>query len=299
MTGSEYRRALVLSLIAGSLLTSIFPAPAHAAVNPVPVLAIRLDSANQNARVTESAPGIVTFTGQVSIDKLPVDRCIVTLHSSTDLGWVSQVSPTTTVFTNTTPQAFSCTVIVPQGTANSQYGNLVVSGLAVAGGLQSVANSTGIIAVDPFFRCNLSSDSPYCEISPGDQAFFTLRLNNTGNAVDSFELEIVNLRDLCQKRWTVVFSAGTLPKVEPAEYKPFRVTAQSPREETLWTSEPTVIVVKTTSQNAKDFQQVVSTTFQLTVYVRGTYLPYLDASVLILVLAVGAVYWTVRLARRR
>jgi hypothetical protein len=288
-----------LTFVVLILISILIPASARAAVNPVPVLSVKFDSANQNARVTESAPGIVTFTGQLSIDKLPVDRCIVTLNSSTDIGWASQVSPTTTVFTSTTPQSFSCTVIVPAGTANSQYGNLVVSGLAVAGGYQSTAVTKGIIAVDPFFRCNLSSDSPYCEISPGDQAFFTLRLNNTGNAVDSFELEIVNLLDLCQKRWTVVFSAGTLPKVEPAEYKPFRVTAQSPREETLWTSEPTVIVVKTTSQNAKDFQLVVSTTFQLTVYVRGTYLPYLDASVLILVLALGAVYWTDRLARRR
>jgi len=278
--------AFMMLLVAMLVLV---PTGSQAAVNPVPVLALKLDSANQNARVTESAPGIVTFTGSMSIDKLPVERCVVTMTSSTDIGWVSQVSPTTAVFTSTTPQSFTCTVVVPQGTANAQYGKLVINGRAVAGGLQSTAVTEGIIAVDPYFRLTLDSDVPYREITPGSQAFFTVKLTNAGNAVDSFELEISNLRDLTGKKWTVVLSANTIPKVQPGEYKPFRITAQSPRDWTVWKSEPSVFIIKATSQNAKDFQQVISLSFPVYAYEKGFYIPGFDALFLITALCIGLV----------
>jgi uncharacterized membrane protein len=213
----------------------------------------------------------------------------VTLTSTTDIGWVSQVSPTTAVFTSTTPQSFTCTVVVPQGTANAQYGKLTVNGRAVAGGLQSTAVTEGIIAVEPYFRLTLDSDVPYREISPGTQAFFTVKLTNAGNAVDSFELEISNLKDLAAKKWTVVLSANTIPKVQPGEYKPFRITAQSPRDWTIWKSEPSVIILKATSQNAKDFQQVISLSFPIYAYEKGFYIPGFDPLFLIAAFGIGLV----------
>ena len=280
--------AAAFLMLLGALLVLV-PTGTQAAVNPVPVLAVKLDSASQNARVTESAPGIVTFTGQMSIDKLPVERCVVTLASSTDIGWVTTISPSTAVFTGTTPQSFTCTVVVPQGTSNSQFGNLVINGRAVAGGLQSTAETKGIIAVDPYFRLTLDSDVPYREISPGSQAFFTVKLTNAGNAVDSFELEISNLKDLAAKKWTVVLSANTIPKVQPAEYKPFRITAQSPRDWTVWKSEPSVIIIKATSQNAKDFQQVIALSFPIYAYEKGFYIPGFDPLFLFAAFGIGLV----------
>lgn len=279
--------AAFLMMLGAALV--LVPQASQAAVNPVPVLAIRLDTANQNAKVTESAPGIVQFTGQISIDKLPVERCVVTLTSSTDTGWVSQVSPSTAVFTTTTPQAFTCTVVVPQGTPNSLFGNLIINGRAVAGGLQSLAETKAIIAVDPYFRLTLDSDVPYREISPGTQAFFTIKLTNAGNAVDSFELEISNLKELTSKHWTVVLSANTIMKVMPGEYKPFRITAQSPRDWTIWKSEPSVIIMKATSQNAKDFQQVISLSFPVYAYEKGFYIPGFDPLFLIAAFGIGLV----------
>jgi len=275
-------------IMLGAVL-ALVPMNSQAAANPVPVLALRLDAASQSARVTESSPGIVTFTGQATIDKLPVERCVVTLTSSTDIGWVTQISPSTAVFTSTTPQAFSCTVVVPQGTPNSLFGNLVINGRAVAGGLQNTAETKGIINVEPYFRLTLDSDVPYREISPGSQAFFTVKLTNAGNAVDSFELEISNLKNLADKKWTVVLSANTIPKVVPGEYKPFRITAQSPRDWTIWKSEPTVIIIKATSQNAKDFQQVIALSFPIYSYEKGFYIPGFDAVFLIAALGVGLV----------
>jgi len=280
--------AAAFLMILGAMLV-LLPMNGQAAVNPVPVLALKLDAAQQDARVTESTQGVVQFTGQMSIDKLPVERCVVTLTSTTDIGWVSQISPSTAVFTSLTPQSFTCTVVVPQGTGNNNQGKLVINGRAVAGGLQSQATTEAIITVLPYFRLTLDSDVPYREISPGSQAFFTVKLTNAGNAVDSFELEINNLKDLAAKKWTVVLSANTLPKIVPGEYKPFRITAQSPRDWTVWKSEPTVFIIKATSQNAKDFQQVITLTFPIYAYEKGFYIPGFDPLFLIAAFGVGLV----------
>ena len=277
-------------LLTGVVLPMVLSSPAEAAVNPVPVLALKLDSANQNARVTESVPGMVTFTGQASIDKLPVERCIVKLDSSTDTGWVSLVSPLLVVFTSTTPQPFTCTVIVPPGTANSLYGHLVINGRAVAGGMQSTATTKGIISVDPYFRVELYSKKPIIEILPGEQAFITYWARNDGNAIDSFEVEISNLREIAARHWTVVLCGCGFPKIQPGESSPDRITAASPRDEQFKGDYYMNIVVKATSQNAKDFQQVVSQNLTLTIHVRSIMLPSLSPYLLILALSVAAAY---------
>ena len=56
---------------------------------------------------------IAQFNGTATVDKLPMVRCVVTLTSSTDIGWVSEISPSTMVFTSGTPQAYAVSVIVP------------------------------------------------------------------------------------------------------------------------------------------------------------------------------------------
>lgn len=121
-----------------------FFGPAQGAINPVPVLAIRLDQAAATVYTNASSPGIITFNGTCTVDKLPIERATVTLSSSTDVGWATQLSPTTMVFTSTTPQSFTCTVVVPQGTPN-MTGTLVLNGRVVAGGLQSTSETKAVI----------------------------------------------------------------------------------------------------------------------------------------------------------
>jgi hypothetical protein len=140
MTGRAVHRIVVLFI---ALSISIL-GPADAAINPVPVLTLRLEPAMVTVNTNSSSPTIVQFNGTCTVDKMPIERATVTLTSSTDVGWVSQVSPTTMVFTATTPQAFTCTVVIPQGTPN-MTGTLVVNGRAVAAGLQSTAETKALI----------------------------------------------------------------------------------------------------------------------------------------------------------
>ncbi len=286
----ELVRALLLIALSGSILSTVLPSPAQAAANPTPVLALRLDAPSQSARVTEGEPAIVTFTGQMSIDKLPVEYCVVTLNSSMDNGWVSLVSPTTAVFTNTTPQPLTCAVIVPQGTPNNLSGNILIMGRAVAGGLWSTAETRGIVSVEPYFRVDVYAKQPVMEISPGEQAFFTYFVRNDGNGIDSFSKEVSNLKELADRGWTAVMCACTFAKVLPGEYKPDRLTLASPRDEPFTADCSINIIVRVTSYNARDFSRVVSDSVVLTVHVNGDRLPSLSPYILILALSLAAGY---------
>lgn len=281
--------AAAFIMMFGAMLVTV-PLQSQAAINPVPVLTLKLDPASLSAQPTESKVGIVTFTGTATIDKFPVERLVATLSSTVDQGWVSQMSPTTMVFTSTSPQTFTVSVVVPQDSPNNVQGKLTIDGKAVGGGLQSQpAQASSFIIVDPYYRVTVETDSPFREIQPGSQVYYSFRVWNMGNAIDTFNLEIVNLRDLVNKKWTVTLSSTTIPKVNPREYKVVKVVAQSPKDWSVWKSEPSVINLKAISQNAGDINLVVTQTFPVYAYERGFYIPGFDAFFLIAAMVIGLV----------
>jgi hypothetical protein len=120
---------------------------AGASPNPVPILVIKLDQPSQSVSVNNSSPGILTFTGNCTVDKLPISRCTVTLTASTDIdAVVNAPSPSTMVFTSSSQQAFTCSVIIPQASTNAN-GTLTITGKAVANGLQSISVANALIFV--------------------------------------------------------------------------------------------------------------------------------------------------------
>jgi hypothetical protein len=149
--------------------------PADAAINPVPVMALKIEPAMATVYTNSSSPSIVSFNGTCTVDKLPIERATVSLASSTDVGWVTQISPTTMVFTSTTPQSFTCTVVIPQGTPN-MTGTLKVDGRVVAAGLQSTAETKALITnigPPPFV--------PPANETANSTAAAAVTLNQTGN----------------------------------------------------------------------------------------------------------------------
>ena len=128
MTGLECLRAFVILLAVGGFFFQLVPAPVEAATNPMPVLSIKLDHSNQQARVTERDQATVQFDGQVTMDKIPVCRPVVTLRAMLDIGWVLRLDPSVMIFTSTTPQSFTVAVTVPQGTPGNITGTLKILG---------------------------------------------------------------------------------------------------------------------------------------------------------------------------
>jgi uncharacterized membrane protein len=154
-----------------------------------------------------------------------------------------------------------------------------------------------IVTVNPYYRVSIESDTPYREISPGSQAFFSFKVWNYGNAVDTFELEIVNLKDLVNDHWTVTLSTTQVPRIPVAEYRVVKITAQSPRDWTIWKSKPSIVTVRAISVNARDSQLVVNQQFPMYAYEKGFYIPGFDPMFLILAMGICAVF-VARMKRR-
>jgi len=140
------RPAIVCLMLLLPCMQAAAGTPSQAAAPIVPVLTLTIDPPIAKVNSSPESSVNTLFEGTASVDKLPITRCVVTLTSSTDIGWVSAVSPSTLVFTSTTPQSFTVVVTVPQGTSSMQ-GKLVVNGRAVSAGLQSMAEVTAIIDV--------------------------------------------------------------------------------------------------------------------------------------------------------
>jgi len=288
--------AAVLLMLLGVMLVSI-PDRASASPNPQPALTISLSPTLQDVVVSESLKGSLTFDGKVKVEKLPVERIVVTLNPSVDQGWPCSCSPSSIVITDTVDHPFSVAVVVPENWLSAASGVLKVDALGRGGGFSVPGSSQAIINVKPYYRVMIESDTPYREISPGSQAFFSFKVWNYGNAVDTFELEIVNLRDLVNDHWTVTLSTTQVPRIPVAEYRSVKITAQSPRDWTIWKSKPSIVTVKALSVNARDSSQVITQQFPMYAYEKGFYIPGFDPMFLIMALGIGAVFMA-RIKRR-
>ena len=132
--------------------------PSQEAAPIVPVLTLTIQPPILNIRGESNSSVVGQFNGTATVDKMPGVRCVVTLSSSTDVGWATEISPNTMVFTSESPQAYTVAVSVPSGTPTSQ-GNLLVFGRAVAAGLQSMAEVTAMINVKGSAALNATSQN--------------------------------------------------------------------------------------------------------------------------------------------
>jgi hypothetical protein len=140
------RPALVCLMLVLSCMQVAAAAPAPSADPIVPILTLSIQPPILKLLREENSSAVGMFNGTASVNKMPGVRCVVTLTSSIDVGWVTQISPSTMVFTSESPQSYTVAVSVPPGTPSMQ-GNLVVNGRAVAYGLQSTAVVKAIIDV--------------------------------------------------------------------------------------------------------------------------------------------------------
>jgi len=153
---SEVQANGVRALAILSILV-ILALPFSSAQEPiVPVLALSMTPSAVNVKASQNESVSVQFNGTASVDKLPMVRVVVTLTSATDIGWVSQVSPTTMVFTSSGSQDYVCTVVIPVGSPSAS-GILMVNGRAVSMGLQSLAETKALITVQGVPMLNLSA----------------------------------------------------------------------------------------------------------------------------------------------
>jgi len=298
------RAAFILAVLA---LFALSPSAACAPPDAIPAIigvSVSLDQETQVAHVTEQSPGIVTFTGQFSVDKLPVQRAVVTLDSRVDTGWVSNVSPSTAVFTSTTPQSLTVTVVVPQKTLSTVTGTLIVHATMNAGGQTAEDTDNATITVEQYYMLNLTSENPFFETDkPGVSATYKVLVANRGNGPDSFALEISNLKELVSWRWAVALDKEATPPIQPGLNSEVVVTVTSAKDASVFEAMTRALVLKASSVGASANYQNISLSLHL-YYHQKAIDPVFDVTVPIIIVAVAVasvavVIWRWRKSRAR
>ena len=131
----------------GAALMAIFVVllfPLGSALSPIqPALMLTLEPTAVTVNSLPDAKVTVNFNGTVRVDKLPLERIVVTLIPEVDEGWPCNLSPTSMVVTDEQPHPFTCIVTVPENTQNVSA-TLKVEGTGRGGGfvVTALAQST-------------------------------------------------------------------------------------------------------------------------------------------------------------
>lgn len=150
------RTAMVCLMLLLPCMQVAAGAPGPAADPIVPVLTLTIQPPILKIQSAPNSTAVAQFNGTATVDKMVGMRCVVTLASSTDIGWVSEISPSTMVFTSESPQPYTVAVSVPPTTPTSQ-GTLVINGRAVCNGLQSMATAEAKVDVTGPVIINLTA----------------------------------------------------------------------------------------------------------------------------------------------
>ena len=82
----------------------------------------------------------------------------------------------------------------------------------------------------PYGKVILESDKPFQKVSPGKEYPFKIKVLNNGNAVDTFNLEILNKDKLQDKGFSISLSSTTTQDTDPQSFALITVQIQTPRE---------------------------------------------------------------------
>jgi hypothetical protein len=293
---TQFRATLLVALFLVSALTGFVlnPAPfveeAEAAPNPIPILSLALYPTQLQAKVTQSQLGAVTFGGNATVEKISgIERVTVTLTAVVNTGWPVVISPSTIAYINPDTVKFTVTIIVPPGTSSLTTGNVMVSGTATAPIISPVvANAGAVVTIAQYFKMRIEAESPLREVKPGDLTYNVVNVYNDGNGMDTFELEIENLKDLVKDQWTVLLGSTDI-SVPQEEYSPVKITAQTPQEWRLWAKEINSIIIECTSFEARAKNELYSKSYPLYIYMRGYHIPGFDPFMVIIAFAFIAV----------
>ena len=261
-------------VITALLVLSILPAGGEGALPPAeapsigPEVTLSLTPSTAEADVSFTKYGNVWFSGNAEVDRLPVDRCVVTLTSSVDTGWASTCSPSILAFSTNKVQSFQVTVSVPPGTLASLTGILTVTGEASGAGFSSTSTATANVTVAPYYLLRLQCESPHMNLSTGGKGSFKVELENRGNANDSFDIVIGNAEELRNAGWAVRIVRPSIPFVGPGSSMPFYVEVEAPRSLSNG-GEPASIAVMATSTGSKTPGPHQSSDIHLYVKLRG------------------------------
>ncbi|MEM2977106.1 MAG: choice-of-anchor T family protein [Thermoplasmata archaeon] len=180
-----------------------------------PALLIRTDETTRTANSTPDGGEIVRFTGSVSVYDDSGGPVEVTLDASTDRGWDADILPRNMVFTNSSPQAFVATVLVPPGAGEPGITTLTINGMAFNGYFLDLASTMASIVIQPYCCFTVEPVRDWYPVGPGGVAGLEIAVTNTGNSIDSFRISIENQKELGRRGWEFIMERTTLARLSP------------------------------------------------------------------------------------
>lgn len=296
--GAAGAAAMALVLLGGVLAS--LPPVSGAAAEPSLGLKIWFDSPNHTVELPAGGPAMLDITGQFSVDRLPVERCAMTIWARLDAGWPVYVSPETAVLTSTNPQSFLVTLVVPQGAAANASVTLQAFGM-YSRHSQLVEAST-VIDVAPYYGVHVALGRPVQPAGPGTPPRFEAVVTNTGNAVDSFYCAGKEARIASMHRWCYSGNSSFLMDMAPGESRAvtFQAELTNPTIHPADGAWSDVFFVQSMSAQARN--QTVGQDIKLALYVKWNWWDRVDvpmAAVILWAAAICAIIFSVVRTRKR
>ncbi|MCK5562295.1 MAG: hypothetical protein KAJ51_16970, partial [Thermoplasmata archaeon] len=195
---------LVFFILIGTV--QIIPNNVRAAGEPV--VNLRFDDGEevQEASVGPGDPSYVIFHGTVTAQAgigSNVQSVYVRLESSSQQGWTNSIHPEEFIVNSGESEPFEIGVKVPFGTSSDIEDTITVTGFAEnypsgSGGIE-IPPIYGTIKIKPCYQVTLRPITNHIKTSPGSEVTFVLLIENNGNAINRFSIEIENHDELEEK----------------------------------------------------------------------------------------------------
>lgn len=286
-TGFKIIRMGIMIMIVLSCFTALpnlFSEKAEA-VQGMPTVNIALTEQSKVANVGPGETGVVTFTGVISVTLNQATRVVVSLTAEDTWG-TAVASPSSILFSANGDKPFGVSVRARPRESFTNTGTVTVLGRwsMYPGGLSGPANpsqgAVGRIDINQFFKFTLKSPKAFIETSPGSQIVYTLTIQNRGNFMDTFSIDVTNYDKLSKKHFEVVLTQSNIEILENPAEENVRIQVNTPLDWTLYKVEYSSIKVLVTSDKGVA-EGIPPQTFTFVVREKGFYIPGFDSSIMI------------------
>jgi hypothetical protein len=286
-TGFKLIRMGIMIMIVFSCfaaLPNLFSEEAEA-VQGMPTVNIALTEQSKVANVGPGETGVVTFTGVISVTLNQATRVVVSLTAEDTWG-TAVASPSSVLFSANGDKPFGVSVRARPRESFTNTGTVTVIGRwsMYPGGLSGPANpqqgAVGRVDINQFFKFTLKSPKAFIETSPGSQIVYTLTIQNRGNFMDTFSVDVTNYDKLSKKHFEVVLTQSNIEILENPAEENIRIQVNTPLDWTVYKVEYSSIKVQVTSDKGVA-EGIPPQTFTFVVREKGFYIPGFDSSVML------------------
>ncbi len=248
----ELRIISIIGILLLQLLfaTIILPLPT-AGQSVTPIVELSLVEENVTSTPNPDGTGNVNFNGIVSVNMNQIVRVVVLLTASDTWG-TAIVSPSSILFSQTGEKPFAVSLQVPSDEEYNSRGTMTVSGTwsMYPSGLSGPAESaTGNIIVGPIINFSISTSQQNVIIDQGSKKDLELTIENRGNYIDSYSINLKNNDELTSLGFQVELESNIV-EVPKGESETITITVYAPNKDISLLNNNVVIEVNSINGQA-------------------------------------------------